>query len=182
MRATASGRVTLDSISGGADALVGSAGDYLREPVFSSGAWRTSAVTLGGLEALVEEMRNQLVARGREHDPHQRVRVGEALIAQETARLWVRRAALIGDAGEDPAEDVANTVNLARIVVETASLDAIRIVQRALGLTAFRGGSLAELLLRDLVVYLRQPAPDEALTAAASHFMQRELPPLSRWR
>jgi alkylation response protein AidB-like acyl-CoA dehydrogenase len=176
MRATANGHMALDGLHIGPDALIGAEGDYLRQPDFSAGAWRGSAVTLGGLEALVAELRRQLLARGRADDPHQRARVGEALIAQETARLWVRRAALVGESDEGDGLDIANTVNLARIAVENACLDAIRIVQRALGLAAFRRGALAELLFRDLATYLRQPAPDETLTEAAAQFMQREVP------
>jgi alkylation response protein AidB-like acyl-CoA dehydrogenase len=176
MRAAGSGRMTLDGIRVDPDALVGNAGDYLRQPDFSAGAWRTSAVTLGGLEALIAEMRCQLVARGRDRDPHQRARVGEALLAQETARLWVGRAAQLGEANEGNAGDIANTVNLARIAIESACLETIRNVQRALGLAAFRRGELVELLFRDLAMYLRQPAPDETLTEAAAYFMQRELP------
>ncbi len=181
MRATASGRMTLDEICVGPDALIGGPGDYLRQPDFSAGAWRTSAVTLGGMEALVGELRNQLVARGRDSNPHQRARVGGALIAQETARLWVARAAQLGEANEGDKQDIANTVNLARIAVESACLDAIHTVQRALGMAAFRRGGLTELLFRDLSVYLRQPAPDETLTDGAAHFMERDLPALPRW-
>jgi alkylation response protein AidB-like acyl-CoA dehydrogenase len=176
MRAAASGRMVFDGIQVAPAALLGQPGDYLRQPDFSAGAWRTSAVTLGGLEALVTEMRRHLVARRRDGDPHQRARVGKALIAQETARLWVRRAALVAEAGASEAGDVANTVNLARIAVETACLDAIQIVQRSLGLAAFARGTLIELLFRDLGIYLRQPAPDETLAEAAAHFMQRPLP------
>ncbi len=176
MRATASGRMVFDGIQVTPAALLGQAGDYLRQPDFSAGAWRTSAVTLGGLEALVADMRRQLIARGRDGDPHQLARVGEALIAQETARLWVRRAALMAEARAGEPSDIANTVNLARIAVEAACLDAIRIVQRSLGFAAFARGTLAELLFRDLSLYLRQPAPDETLTEAAAHFMRRALP------
>ncbi len=67
-------------------------------------------------------------------------------------------------------------VNLARIAAETATLNAIGIVQRGLGMAAFRDGTLTALLFRDLAIYLRQPAPDETLTEAATHFMQREMP------
>ena len=174
MRATASGRIPLDGIHLTPEALIGEAGDYLRQPDFSAGAWRTSAVTLGGLEALVAEMRRQLIARGRDRDLHQRVRVGKALIAQETARSWVQRAAEIGEGNEGDAGYVANLVNLARIAVESACLDTIRIVQRALGLAGFRRGEFVELLFRDLSMYLRQPAPDETLTEAAGYFMVRD--------
>lgn len=175
MRAACNGRVLLDGIR--ASRPIGEAGDYLRQPDFSAGAWRTSAVTLGGLEALVAEMRRQLIARERDTDPSQRTRVGKALIAQETVRCWVMRAATIGEAPDGDAPDIANTVNLARIAVESACLEVLQLVQRALGLAAFRRGTLVELLLRDLATYLRQPAPDETLTEAAAHFMQRELPP-----
>ena len=96
MRASLSGHMDLAGLPAGEP--IGRPGDYLRQPDFSAGAWRTSAVTLGGIEALTAELRSQLVARDRAGDPHQRARVGEALIAQETARLWVRRAALLGEA------------------------------------------------------------------------------------
>jgi alkylation response protein AidB-like acyl-CoA dehydrogenase len=176
MRASLSGHMDLAGLQAGEP--IGQQGDYLRQPDFSAGAWRTSAVTLGGIEALTGELRSQLVARDRAGDPHQRARVGEALIAQETARLWVRRAALLGEADEGDADTVANTVNLARLAVEAAALDTLRIVQRALGMGAFRRGTTIELLFRDLAMYLRQPAPDETLTEAAAHFMTRDLPGL----
>ena len=111
-------------------------------------------------------------------NPHQRTRVGEALIAQETARHWIHRAALLAENPAADTGDTAATVNLARIAAETATLGAIQIVQRALGMAAFRAGAMTELLFRDLAIYLRQPAPDETLTEAAAHFMQRDLPPL----
>ena len=177
MRASISGRMDLTGLPAGNS--LGQPGDYLKQPDFSAGAWRTSAVTLGGLEALAWAFREHLSARGRAADPHQLVRVGEVLTAQETARLWVRRAALLGEANEGGAGDIANTINLARIAVESACLDAIRIVQRGLGMSAFRRGTLIELLFRDLGMYLRQPAPDETLTEAAAHFLQRDLPQLT---
>jgi hypothetical protein len=61
-------------------------------------------------------------------------------------------------------------VGLARIAVETACLDAMRLVQRSLGLSAFRHGNPVERICRDLGTYLRQPAPDAVLTEAAAHF------------
>jgi alkylation response protein AidB-like acyl-CoA dehydrogenase len=176
MRATGSGRVTLEGMGVSRDMLVGAPGDYLRQPDFSAGAWRTSAVTLGGLEALVAEMRRHLVFRGRQDAPSQRARVGEALMAEETARLWVCRASRLAEATDADPQDAANYVNLARLAAESACLDVIRIVQRALGLAAFQRGELTELLFRDLATYLRQPAPDATLAAAAGHFMARDIP------
>ncbi len=174
MRAAANGRMELTGLTPGAP--IGAPGDYLRQPDFSAGAWRTSAVTLGGLEALTAAFRAALAARSRTENPHQRARVGEALIAQETARLWIRRAAHCAENPDADPGDTAAIVNLARIAAETATLAAIQIVQRGLGMAAFREGTLTALLFRDLAIYLRQPAPDETLTEAAAHFMQREMP------
>lgn len=151
------------------DALIGSPGDYLREPLLSTGAWRTTAVTLGGLDALVLATRDQLARRGHQAAPLQQDRFGRMLIAQETARLWTAAAAQRAEASEAPVADQVAYVNLSRIAVETACLDAMRLAQRALGLAAFLRPNPVERLLRDLAVYLRQPAPDSVLTEAAFH-------------
>ncbi len=169
MRAAVNGIVHFHGTPLPADALIGGPGDYLREPLLSTGAWRTSAVTLGGLDALVAATRDQLARRGHQAAPLQQDRFGHMLIAQETARLWTAAAAQRAEAGDAPVADRVAYVNLARIAVEAACLDAMRLAQRALGLAAFLRPNPVERLLRDLAVYLRQPAPDAVLTEAASH-------------
>jgi hypothetical protein len=47
----------------------------------------------------------------------------------------------------------------------------MRWVQRSLGLSAFGQGNPVERVCRDLATYLRQPAPDQTLTEAASWFV-----------
>jgi alkylation response protein AidB-like acyl-CoA dehydrogenase len=165
MRAAATGQVRFGRTPG---SPFGTAGDYLKEPDFSCGAWRTAAVTLGGIEALGEELRQQLVTRGRGTDPHQQARVGQALIAAETARLWAAAAAPMGEAGNAGA---TTYVGMARLAVERAGLDMIELVQRSLGLAALTRGNPAERLCRDLATYLRQPATDMVLTEAAMRAM-----------
>jgi alkylation response protein AidB-like acyl-CoA dehydrogenase len=170
MRAAVTGAVDFSGCEISAGAVLGEPGDYLREPDFSAGAWRGSAVALGGLIALLDLAVAQLRDSGRWDNPHTRARIGEAIIARETSRHWVRSAARIA---EDPAADAAHrvaTVGLARIAVETACLDTMRLVQRSLGLSAFRQGNPVERICRDLSTYLRQPAPDEVLTEAAAWF------------
>jgi hypothetical protein len=175
MRAAVTGMVDFSGIVLEQDAVLGLPGDYLREPDFSCGAWRGSAVALGGLTALLDAATVDLHARDRLHDPHQLARIGQTAIACETSRLWVRSAARIAeDAGSDPKEAAAY-VGLARIAIEAACLDAMRLVQRSLGLSAFRQGHKVELICRDLGTYLRQPAPDEVLTEAAAWFAQRRI-------
>lgn len=73
-------------------------------------------------------------------------------------------------------ESVVATVNLARIAVERAALELITLVQRSLGVSAFVKGKAVELVMRDLMTYLRQPAPDEALTEAAMWFVNHDWP------
>jgi alkylation response protein AidB-like acyl-CoA dehydrogenase len=170
MRAAVTGAVDFTNCEVSADALLGQPGDYLREPDFSAGAWRGSAVALGGLIALIDHAIAQLRTAGRLDTPHTQARLGQAVIARETSRLFVSAAARIA---EDPAADTGHrvaTVGLARIAVETACLDAMRLIQRSLGLSSFRQGTPIERICRDLSTYLRQPAPDEVLTEAAIWF------------
>lgn len=170
MRAAVTGAVEFIGCESSVDAVLGEPGDYLREPDFSAGAWRGSAVALGGLIALLDHAVPQLQASGRLESGHAQARIGEALIARETARFWVRSAARIA---EDPTADTGHrvaTAGLARIAVETACLDAMRLVQRSVGLSAFRQDTPIERICRDLATYLRQPAPDEVLTESAAWF------------
>ncbi len=176
MRGACTGRHDFSGLVRPADMLVGAPGDYLRQPEFSAGAWRGMAVALGGIDRLVSLFCAALADRGRDTNPHQRVRIGEALIAQETASLWTRKAALVAEGDRFDPGDVAATVNLARIACETAGLDVIRLVQRGLGLSAFLSGSAVERVMRDLATYLRQPAPDETLVEGAAWFGGRPLP------
>ncbi len=177
MRAAVTGAVIFDGIAFAPWQQLGAPGDYLREPVFSAGAWRAAAAALGGLTALVKLHRDELTARGRAEHPAQAARFGEALIARETARLWLGQAAQRACLEDRPAGEIVAYVNLARLAVESACLDALRLMQRSLGLGAFAIGHPAERVARDLAVFLRQPAPDEVLaTAAAHYFAQEELP------
>lgn len=156
------------------DHILGATGDYLRQPEFSAGAWRGSAVALGAMDRLVDLLRQELRERGRAANPHQLYRIGEALILQKTAAMWVEQAAQAAYAPRMKPDDVVATVNLARLAVERAALELITIVQRSLGLSAFVKGKAVEQVMRDLMTYLRQPAPDEALTDAAAWFVDHD--------
>ena len=102
--------------------------------------------------------------------------MGRAFIACETIRLWTVRAAYLAETGEASSEEIAAYVNFTRTAAEAAALETIRLVQQSIGLTAFLQPSPIERLMRDLSTYLRQPAPDEALTEAAAHFIDCGLP------
>ena len=157
-------------------AIIGEANDYLREPLFSAGAWRGSAAALGALRGLLDLHRDELRRRRRDRDPHQRARFGQLVIAHETARLWAVQAALRACLEDTPAEAIIAYVNAARLAVETACLDGMRLTQRSLGISAFLDRHPAERICRDLAVYLRQPAPDEVLDGAAGYYLDGPLP------
>ena len=113
--------------------------------------------------------------RHRDENAHQRARAAHALIAQETARLWVRECAGKADGTDYTAPGIAEFVNLARRAVEVACLDTLQLAQRAIGIAAFLDSNPIEPLMRDLATYLRQPAMDEGLDEAAAYFMVNAL-------
>jgi alkylation response protein AidB-like acyl-CoA dehydrogenase len=174
MRAATTASVDLTGIKVQQESLIGQPGDYLREPTFSTGAWRSSAVALGGLAALIETAREELRARDRADNPFQRMRFGQTVIAHETGRLWLLEAVRRIESADE--QEAVAYVNLARTAIETVSLDALRHIQRSLGLSAFLQGSRSERIGRDLATYLRQPAPDEVLVEAAGYFIHRGVP------
>ena len=166
MRASASGAVDFTGLHVGIDEIVGAPGDYLRQPMFSAGAWRFTAVQQGGIERVYDIWRDHLRSNGRADDPHQQARLGQGAIAVETARLWTERAAGL-EHGENADQAVAY-VNLARLAVERAGLDVLEGAQRSVGLAGFMRPHPLEQQARDLATYLRQPAPDRALVSAAA--------------
>ena len=183
MRASATGSYDFSGLAVSANDIIGNEDDYHREPSFSAGAWRFAAVQLGGIERLLDEARLHLRQASRISDPHQLARTGEAAVAAETARLWVARAAELAeqdDGGRDPGQ-VTAYVNLARSAVERAGLDVLELVHRSVGLAGFLRTHPIERLSRDLATYLRQPAPDRALTTAAAYALGRNSPTADLW-
>ncbi len=179
MRASATGSFDFTGLAVAPADVIGVPDAYHRQPEFSAGAWRFAAVQSGGIARLLDEARRHLVRTGRADDPHQRLRVGQAAVAAETALLFVRRAAeLAEDAAGHPADAdpaaVMAYVGLARTAVERAGLDVLELVHRSVGLAGFLAPHPLEKLSRDLSTYLRQPAPDRALTEAAGFVLSRD--------
>lgn len=179
MRASASYRVDFDGVELAAEALVGAPGDYFREPWFSGGAIRFAAAQLGGARALFDATRDELRASGRADDPHQRARVGEAAIAIESGNLWLRGAADVVDRsaawherGDGDAEAVVAYAHMTRLAIETICLDLIRLAERSVGARGLLRPHPIERIVRDLTLYLRQPAPDAALATVGRHALE----------
>lgn len=176
MRSTATGAIDLTGIAIGADELIGSAGDFKRQPHFSGGAWRFCAAHLGAMEKLVELFREHLVTRGRGDDPYQLQRVAQCVAAAKTARFWIEEAARRLGAIDDDAASVVAFVNLTRMVTERSALDIMEAVQRGVGLVSFIRPNPIERICRDLSTYLRQPVPDLAMSDAARAWLASTTP------
>jgi len=174
MRASATGAVDFEGMPVPPMARIGAPGDYHRQPAFSGGAWRFLAVQAGGAAELFALMRRHLRELGRDGDPHQRARAGEAAAALETAALWVERAARHMAQDILPPEARVAYVNLARGVVERAALEILTHAQRSVGLMGFMRPHPLERVARDLATYLRQPAPDLALQAGGAFVLEQE--------
>jgi alkylation response protein AidB-like acyl-CoA dehydrogenase len=175
MRGAGTAPIDLSDLPAPQGSIIGAAGDYMRQPEISLGAWRTLAVLTGGLQSLIDALRATLHATRRAADPHQRPRLGACLVAQETARLWVNRSACLAEAAE-AGEDAAAYIQLARTAVDDACATGVRLAQRSAGLAAQLRPHPIERLCRDLATYTRQPALDEVLGEAAAHFTRRPLP------
>jgi alkylation response protein AidB-like acyl-CoA dehydrogenase len=184
MRASATGAVDFTGIEIDPIEILGRAGDYERQPWFSSGAWRFAAVHLGGMERLFDLLRRHLQETNRGRDPHQAARLGQSAMAIETARLWVAQAASLAEAPLDSRapEQLVAYVNLARLAVEAAALDLMQLVQRSVGLRAFLRPNPIERISRDLATYLRQPGPDRALTDAAAWILAQPVSAQDLWQ
>ncbi|MFC0407852.1 acyl-CoA dehydrogenase family protein [Roseomonas elaeocarpi] len=181
MRASATGTVDFNGLAVPAEWQIGEPGGYYRQPDFSAGAWRFLAVQLGGIEAVAEALRSQMRQSGRGADPHQAARFGEVVTALETARLWVHQAAIHAEGRLADDDRTVAYVNLARGAVERAGLEAVALAQRSIGLASFMRPHPVERVIRDLATYLRQPAPDRALTSAAATVLSADTPLEDFW-
>ncbi|ABD08791.1 acyl-CoA dehydrogenase [Rhodopseudomonas palustris HaA2] len=172
MRSTATGAVELSGIAVGGDEIVGVAGDFMRQPYFSGGAWRFCAAHLGAMERLVDLFRDHLISRGRGEDPYQLQRVAHCVAAARTARFWVEEAARRFGSDDKDASAVVGFTNMTRMVTERSALDIMEAVQRGVGLPSFIRPSPIERICRDLATYLRQPVPDLAMSDAARSWLR----------
>jgi alkylation response protein AidB-like acyl-CoA dehydrogenase len=161
MRATGSGLYDFTGVPVTPEMWLGQAGDYEREPRFTGGAWRFTAVQLGAVERLVMLLREHLRQGAGQDDPLQRRAFALAVVAARTAGLWVRQAAEMTEQGRPEA--VALTL-MTRGVVEQAGLKVMEVAARAIGTRSFF----------DLGLYLRQAQPDLAVDRAAAAWLEAD--------
>lgn len=141
-----------------AAARIGAPQDYIREPWFSGGALRFVAVHAGGVAALFDQVRDHLNATGRAADPHQRARLADLFGLADLAASAVRVTATAWFAEPDATR--LPRVAAARLQVADLAQRAILLAQEAVGLQGLFHAHPLSATLTDLMVYLRQPAPD----------------------
>jgi alkylation response protein AidB-like acyl-CoA dehydrogenase len=171
MRATGSGVYDFTNVVVSPQMWLGQVGDYEREPRFTGGAWRFTAVQLGAVERLVMLLREYLKDGAGHGDPVQRRAFALAVAAARTAGLWVRQAALMTEQGR--SEAVGLTL-MTRGVVEQAGLKVMEIAARAIGTRAFFDDQEVDRITRDLGLYLRQAQPDLAVDRAAAAWLDAD--------
>ena len=172
MRATCSGLYDLTGLPVDHETALGAPDDYIREPRFSAGAWRFTAVQLGGAEQVLILLRDHLAA-GSDVAPMAAARFADALAGVRSAYLWVREAALRAENPDAGADEIA-FVLMTRGVVEKAGLEVMEAAARTVGTKAFFEDHPLDRACRDLALYLRQPAPDQARDRAAKAFVARD--------
>jgi alkylation response protein AidB-like acyl-CoA dehydrogenase len=161
-------RVDFDSVKLSSDDLIGKPGAYEEQPWFFGGALRFLAVHTGIMERLQNETMTYLIERNRDADVFQRIRAAQIMVAVQTSRLWLNAGATSwmrfdGDPSPSNAQAILEVVDMARVVIERAALDLIELVVRSVGARGLLEPLPFGRLVRDLQMYLRQPAPDAAL-------------------
>ena len=160
--------------------LIGRPGDYECQPWFFGGALRFAAVQTGIVERLFDETVTYVRERRRDEDAMMRARVAEMRIAVRTAELWLDAGAAAwqrfdAEPSERNAAGVLDVVDMARTAIERSALDTIERAVRSVGAHGLVEPFPFAGLVRDLQMYLRQPAPDAALARVGrAAFIARE--------
>ena len=182
MRATVSYKVDFTGVEIGTEYLIGKPGDYFRQPWLSGGVVRFAAVHLGGAEAIFNETRHYLQARGRTDHPSQQERLGKMAIAIESGYLWLRGAAeqvdryapIFGGYPNLPnpqAPQLVAYANMVRTTIEQICMDVMQLSERSIGTLGLLPPHPMERLIRDLTLYLRQPAFDAAIANVGKYVL-----------
>ncbi len=192
MRASASYKVDFTGVEVGPEALIGQPGDYFRQPWLSGGVVRFAAVQLGGAEALFDATRRYLQDLGRTDHPHQQARLGKMAIALEQGNLWLQGSAeqiekyavVFGDMPDRDRPDSAQLVsycNMVRTAIEQICMDMMQLSERCIGTLGLLPPHPMERIIRDLTLYLRQPAFDASLTGVGEYVLSQSEPARELW-
>jgi alkylation response protein AidB-like acyl-CoA dehydrogenase len=192
MRATASYKVDFTGVELTEINLIGKPGDYYRQPWLSAGVIRFAAVQLGGAEALFDRTRQYLQELNYTNDPYQKERLGKMAIAIESGNLWLRGSAdmvaayapVFGGYPHLPHEQANQLVaytNMVRTAIEQICIDVMQMCERSVGTRGLMPPNPMERIIRDLTLYLRQPAFDASLANVGQYVLTENNPTRSLW-
>ncbi len=184
MRGTASFKIDFSGVELNESALIGKPGDYYRQPWLSLGVIRFAAVQLGGAEALLDGTKQFLQDLGRVSDPYQEERLGKMAIAVESGNQWLKGAADLVAAyapifGGYPTVEYSQPdklvayANMTRTAIEQICLDVMQLCERSVGTRGLLPPHPMERIIRDLTLYLRQPAFDAALANVGQYVLKQ---------
>jgi alkylation response protein AidB-like acyl-CoA dehydrogenase len=184
MRATASYKVDFSGVELTTGDLIGQPNDYYRQPWLSVGVIRFAAAQLGGAEALFDATRQFLQSLGRTQDLHQEQRLGRMAIALESGNLWLKGAAdrvtayapiFAGqpNVSHPQAEQLVAYANMVRSAIEEICMAMIQSCERSVGTRGLLPPAPIERIIRDLTLYLRQPAFDAAFANVGNYVLNQ---------
>ena len=162
--------------------LIGGPGDFYREPACSGGAIRFAAVHAGGARRLVEDLTDWLRLSDRASDPHQAMRLSTCVQRMQEILLWMQHAGAVaeecfgtgvsaeGDAAS--AERMVHAADMVRTAVERNCTEMMRLVSVGVGARGLLAPHAFAHTMRDLTMYLRQPAPDRIQMRIAETHMR----------
>jgi alkylation response protein AidB-like acyl-CoA dehydrogenase len=193
MRATASYKVDFTGVVLDQSELIGQPGDYFRQPWLTAGVVRFAAVQLGGAEALFDAARQFLRELGRTKDPYQEERFGKMAIALESGCLWLKGASEqleryapsfggVSTMADPNSGSLVAYASMVRTAVEQICMETIQLAERSVGTRGLLPPHPIERIVRDLTLYLRQPAFDAALATVGKHTLQNAGNMETLWR
>ena len=145
------------------DDLLGDKEDYYREPFFTGGAFRFSAVQLGGASALLKFTSDFLLETGRANDPHQLARLGRIAVAVQSGRHWIEQSAQWLESKDLTL--LPARAHMTRTAAEEICSTVMNLVEISIGARGLLAGQPFRRMLRDLRMYLRQAGADNAVTS-----------------
>lgn len=154
--------------------VLGSPGDFHRQPYFFGGAIRFAAVHQGIAEAIVEHTKAYLQQLNRLDDPFQKMRLGQMVIALTSAKNWISIGGRHYDKWKnDPSKsaDLVAYAHMVRLGISEACTLILELSAKSVGAKGLMKPHMLESFHRDLYYYLRQPAPDATLMKVAEHFI-----------
>ncbi|MGL5944197.1 MAG: acyl-CoA dehydrogenase family protein [Waterburya sp.] len=192
MKATVSYKVDFTGIELDRNCLIGNPGDYFRQPWLSAGVIRFAAVQLGGAEALFNTTRQYLQELNRTSHPNQQERLGKMAIAIESGNLWLcnvaqmvaRYAPIFGgypDLPNPASSQLVAYANMVRTVIEQICMDVMQLSQRSIGTLGLLPPHPMERIIRDLSLYLRQPAYDVAIAKVGEYVLANKVSASEIW-